>query len=72
MLLKLGCSWYRGLKNNVDQGLISEFAEISDGQYQGFAIIKLPVPEMETGRVEILRPAGQAGGNTGQVLLSCN
>ena len=33
-------------------------------------------PEMETGRVagqvEILRPAGQAGWNTGQILLSCN
>ena len=24
-----------------------------------------------TGRVEILRPAGQAGWNTGQILLSC-
>ena len=25
-----------------------------------------------TGRVEILRPAGQAGWNIGQILLSCN
>ena len=25
-----------------------------------------------TGRVEILRPAGQAGWNTGQILFSCN
>ena len=25
-----------------------------------------------TGRVEILRPAGQAGWYTGQILLSCN
>ena len=25
-----------------------------------------------TGRVKILRPAGQAGWNTGQILLSCN
>ena len=24
------------------------------------------------GRVEIFRPAGQAGWNTGQILLSCN
>ena len=30
------------------------------------------VAEIETGRVEILRPAGQADWNTGQILLSCN
>ena len=28
--------------------------------------------EMETGRVEILRPAGQAGWKTGRILLSGN
>ena len=28
--------------------------------------------EMETGRVEIIRPASQAGWNTGQILLFCN
>ena len=28
------------------------------------------MPEKETGRVEILRPAGQAGWKTGQILLS--
>ena len=25
-----------------------------------------------TGRIEILRPAGEAGWNTDQILLSCN
>ena len=34
------------------------------------------IAEMETGRVtgrvEILRPAGQAGRNTGQILVPCN
>ena len=32
----------------------------------------IAISEMETGRIEILRPAGQAGWNTGQILLSCN
>ena len=32
--------------------------------------LTMPGSEMETGRVEILRPAGQASRKTGQILLS--
>ena len=35
-------------------------------------VLLMYVAVMETGRVEILRPAGQAGWNTDQILLSCN
>ena len=42
----------------------------------GFTHVVASDSEMETGGisdlVEILRPAGQAGWNTGQILLSCN
>ena len=40
--------------------------------YHEKAINALCKPKMETGRVEHLRPTGQAGQKTGQILLSCN